>query len=177
MTQEVKELWTMGPDVRSAAERVASDWPCVTTADELTADLSLYLLEKRLTTALDEMPSYRRAKFLDSLAREIVNQEVAEYEFLSGNSVYSVSQVRGYLESGALLRSRERITTIMPDLDEGCRYLRATLPRYAYAVYLRYVLDGGTLLGSDTVLNRAVEALTDVMNNLNKNRPANRGAH
>lgn len=164
----------MGPEVRSAAEKVASDWPSVTTADELTADLSLLILDQELTGVLDEMNDRRRKSYLRSLARGLVGREVAEYEHQSGNALYSVGQVRGYLEAGILRKTRDQITTILPDLDEGCRYLRDTLPRYAVAVYCRYVLDGGLLMASPSLTARAVEALTNSMNNLNRNRPANR---
>jgi hypothetical protein len=170
LTTGVDALWWLGPAVRSAAEKVASNWPGVLTDDELTARLSLFLLEEELAVEIEELPDEGRRKRLEQIARLLVSKEVADFEHFSGNSFYHVSQVRSVLESGMLVRNRTMVTTILPDLDEGCRLLVRDYPAYASYIYERYVRGEEVFSGP---LNRSVNALTRCMNSIHKNRPGN----
>lgn len=154
-------------DVRQAAQRVANDWPSVTSADELTADLSLFLLDEGRLPTLLELPEYRRIKYLTDAALGLVLNEVAEFEYNTGNSLYSVGQVRYLLQSGGLINTRDRITATLPDLDEGCQYLQRVLPAYARVIYRRYA-QGYSVIPVD--VEPALRALTDCMNNINQGR-------
>lgn len=159
----------LGPQIREAAERVAQDWPSVTDSDDLTRDLSLFLFdENRMPTLLD-MPEYRRTKYLVDAAKSLVANEVAEFEYNTGNSLYSVGEVTYLLKSGALINSRTKITATLPDLDEGCRYLARVLPLYARTIYGTYVY-GNYQSSNEEAREAAIRALTDCMNNLNANR-------
>jgi hypothetical protein len=169
MTERVRVFTVLGPQIREAAELVARDWPSVTDADELTRDLGLYLFDgDRMPTLLD-MPPYRRRKYLADAARGLVLTEVAEFEYHTGNSLYSVGEVRHLLKSGALINSRTKITGNLPDLDEGCRYLARVLPVYSRLIYAAFVY-GNTGPVDQDVIRAAVRALTDCMNNINQGR-------
>lgn len=161
------------PEIREAAERVAKDWPSVTNGDDLTRDLSLFLFDEERFGVLEEIPEYRRRKYLADAARALVANEVAEFEYSTGNSLYSVGEVTHLLKTGALVNSRTRITAQLPDLDEGCRYLARVLPLYAKIIYEIYVY-GGHQYGNFEATEAAVRALTDCMNNLNQGRKRDR---
>jgi hypothetical protein len=169
MTEGVRVFTVLGPQIREAAELVAGDWPSVTDTDTLTSDLSLFLFDgNRMPTLLD-MPSYRRRKYLVDAARGLVLTEVAEFEYHTGNSLYSVGEVTYLLKSGSLINSRDKITANLPDLDEGCRYLARVLPVYSRLIYAAYVYGNTGPVDKD-VIRAAVRALTDCMNNINQGR-------
>jgi hypothetical protein len=169
MTEGVRVFTVLGPQIREASELVAKDWPSVTNADDLTRDLSLFLFDGERMPLLLDMPEYRRRKYLTDAARALVLNEVAEFEYNTGNSLYSVGEVAYLLKSGALTRSRDRVTSHLPDLDEGCRYLTRVLPLYAHVLYEYYVY-GVRQYVADDVTGAAVRALTDCMNNINQGR-------
>lgn len=171
MTEGVRVFTILGPQIREAAERVAKDWPSVTNGDDLTRDLSLSLFDENRMTVLLDMPEYRRKKYLTDSARTLVLTEIAEFEYNTGNSLYSVGEVRYLLESGALINGRNRITAQLPDLDEGCKYLARVLPIYARAIHTAYVL-GNFQACNREALDAALRALCDCMNNINQGRKA-----
>lgn len=173
MTREVRLFTKFAPEIREAAERVAKDWPSVTTGDDLSRDLALLLFDEERFTVLGALPEYRRKKYLADAARALVANEVAEFEYSTGNSLYSVGEVTHLLKTGALVNSRTRITAQLPDLDEGCRYLARVLPVYARLIYAEYVY-GDTKPVDRDVVAAAVRALTDCMNNLNQGRKRDR---
>lgn len=159
----------LGPQIREAAERVAKDWPSVTDPDDLTRDLTLFLFDgERMPTLLD-MPVYRRQKYLVDAAKTLVANEVAEFEYNTGNSLYSVGEVTYLLKSGGLVNSRTRLTATLPDLDEGCRYLASVLPVYSRLIWAEYA-DGNSNPVDREILGHAVRALTECMNNINAHR-------
>lgn len=169
MTREVQLFTKFGPEVREAAERVAQDWPSVTDTEELARDLALFLFEEERFAVLDTLPEYRRRKYLVDAARSLVANEVAEFEYSSGNSLYSVSEVKYLLKSGALINGRTKITAVLPDLDEGCQYLTRVLPIYSRIIFNVYVY-GNHQCANREAIEASVRALTDCMNNLNQNR-------
>jgi hypothetical protein len=169
MTEVVRVFTVLGPQIREAAERVAEDWPSVTDADELTRDLSLFLFDGERMPILLDMPEYRRRKYLVDAAKSLVATEIAEFEYNTGNSLYSVGEVVHLLKSGALVNSRNRVTAHLPDLDEGCRYLARVLPLYAATIYSTYVY-GNFQSSNGEARDAAVRALTDCMNNINQGR-------
>lgn len=162
----------LGPQIREAAERVSKDWPSVTDPDDLTRDLSLFLFDGERMPLLLDMPEYRRQKYLVDVAKTLVLNEVAEFEYNTGNSLYSVGEVTYLLKSGGLINSRTRITATLPDLDEGCRYLAWVLPRYAEVIHQVFVLGVG---GTNNMTESAVRALTECMNNINAHRRSANG--
>lgn len=169
MTEGVRMFTILGPQIREAAEQVALDWPSVTTADQLTSDLSLFLFEESRFSVLLDMPSYRRSKYLADAAKSLVMNEVTEFEYNTGNSLYSVGEVTYLLKSGALVNSRTRVTANLPDLDEGCQYLARVLPVYSRLIYAEYVY-GNSRPVDTSVVEAAVRALTDCMNHINQGR-------
>lgn len=169
MTEGVRVFTVLGPQIREAAERVAKDWPSVTDTDELTRDLSLFLFDGERFGILLDMPEYRRQKYLVDAAKSLVANEVAEFEYNTGNSLYSVGEVTYMLKSGALINGRTRITANLPDLDEGCKYLNRVLPTYALTLYHVYAM-GRTEVANAEAVENAVRALTDCMNHINQGR-------
>jgi hypothetical protein len=169
MTEEVRLFTKYAPEIRAAAERVSQDWPSVTDTEDLARDLALKLFDEDRFPVLDTMPGYRRKKYLVDEARALVAAEVAEFEYSTGNSLYSVGEVRYLLNSGALINSRIRITAQLPDLDEGCRYLARVLPVYSRLIYAAFVYGNTGPVDRD-VTEAAVRALTDCMNNINQGR-------
>jgi hypothetical protein len=167
MTEGVRVFTVLGPQIREAAERVAKDWPSVTDADELTRDLSLFLFDGERFGILLDMPGYRRKKYLVDAAKSLVANEVAEFEYNTGNSLYSVGEVTYMLKNGALINGRTKITATLPDLDEGCQYLARVLPRYATVIFMAYAWGNA---GPHHPVEEAVRALTDCMNNINQGR-------
>ena len=159
----------LGPQIREAAERVAKDWPSVTDADELTRDLSLFLFDGERMPLLLDMPEYRRQKYLVDAAKSLVANEIAEFEYNTGNSLYSVGEVTHMLKNGALINGRTKITATLPDLDEGCKYLARVLPLYAHTIYHVYGMGRVEVANAESV-EYAVRALTDCMNNINQGR-------
>lgn len=169
MTEGVRVFTVLGPEIREAAERVAKDWPSVTDGDELTRDLSLFLFDGERFGILLDMPEYRRKKYLTDAAKNLVMNEVAEFEYNTGNSLYNVGEVAHLLKTGALTNGRTRITAQLPDLDEGCRYLTRVLPIYARTIYAVYVYGNGQCANQEAK-DAAVRALTDCMNHINQGR-------
>jgi hypothetical protein len=171
MTAEVAQLWDLAPFIRSAAEYLAGEWPGVFDVEEVTADLSLRLLDAELTDDLSDVPMPRKRRRVFHEADHYAAGVIAEYEHHSGNTFYSVSEVRHILINHLFL-TRTSITTQCPDLDEGFRYLRDTDPNQAYSLYYHFVDDRFTQ--PSHVVAQAITALTVRMNQLNKHRPRNR---
>ena len=169
MTREVQLFTKFAPEIREAAERVSHDWPSVTTNEDLARDVALFLFDQERFAVLETMPEYRRKKYITDVARSLVADEIAEFEYRTGNSLYSVGEVSYLLKSGALINSRTRISAQLPDLDEGCRYLSRVLPIYARLIYAAYVYGNTGPVDRD-VIGAAVRALTECMNNLNQGR-------
>jgi hypothetical protein len=171
MTDWVRTLTELGSHIRDAARRVADEWPSVTTEDQLTADLSLKVMgDTVLHDVVTELPEYRRTKYLTQVAQQMVAKEVSDFEYNTGNTMYSTGQVRYLLDNGRLMGNRTKITATMPDLDLGCRLLTATAPELAEVIYREFIV--GDMMSNDLVA-KSVKYLTQAMNSLSKGRGKN----
>ena len=153
-------------DIRLAAEEVAADWPALFTAEELEADISLQLLEKETALDVAFMHPDHRNKYLSTMARDAAQRMLVELAHHSNRHVYSVSSVRGHLESGKLTEPRPFFSAVANDLDLGCKYLSYALPRYAMILADRYLR--GDINVEPGQLSQAVQALTNCCNNLHR---------
>lgn len=91
-------LSAIGSDIRVAAEMLATEWPDVTDSDQLTAEVSLWLLDRELAGDLEEIESpSRRVWFLWAIADKLVRQEVEEYQASTGTTIRPKAGRPGYI--------------------------------------------------------------------------------
>ncbi len=155
--------------VRAAADRVAAEWHGVTDADDIGQEIWLRLLES--PSSLEElmgMEAGHRVLSLVAIGRQIASQQRTDYDYFTGNYFYSVKDVKGVLSSGALTAERVSTNTERMDLDEGLTLLNE---RYRELIQQRYVWGDRMSNQSDKdALSAGIEALTDAMNRVHRNR-------
>lgn len=170
-TEQNEALAEILPDIQRVATRVGREWEAVTTAEDIEQEITLHLLEKRTAKRLAEFDPAARRETLYRIGTQLAVQERVDYDYFTGNFLYSTKDVRSILESGALTEGREKTRTERLDLDEGSRMLRGRNARYAGLVARRY-LEGEQFTSSTDRkdLTRAVDALTECMNSVNAGR-------
>ncbi|WP_439377871.1 hypothetical protein [Amycolatopsis lexingtonensis] len=156
------------PDIKRAAARVGREWSSITTAEDIEQEMLLHLLEKDTALRLAEFDHAARSVTLYRIGTQIASQERIDFDHFMGNFLYSTRDVRQILERGALHEEREKTHTERLDLDEGIAQLRERNPRYAELIGKRYLL--GEVVPEKMALSRAVDALTEAMNNVNSSR-------
>lgn len=159
------------PEIQRAARKVSQDWWPIISEEDAAQEISLRLLEKKYAEKLLSFDAEARASTLEKIGNQIASDYRAGYDHFSGNFYYSTNDVREILKRGALLKQRKFTDTERMDLDEGCRNLRERNERYAQVIWRRYVeQEDMSDPSSRKVLSRAVELLTDCMNNVHRNR-------
>lgn len=171
MSKQNDALVEILPDIKRAAARTAREWEGVISADDAEQEIALALLADTYAQRVAEMEPGARADVLTRIGTHIASRYRDDYDYFTGNFRYSTREVREILERGALYEERTRTDTERLDLDEGVELLRKRNPRYAELIGRRYLrgedLPGGT---ERKELTRAVDLLTNCMNNVHRNR-------
>ena len=163
--------------MRKAAKRVSFEWPGVVEAEDLEQEIWMHLLKKPATQQkLAEMSQKPRLRALRRIGHQIASEYRASYEVFSANIFYPTREVRNILDSAAAPTGEEEVPgslthTEQMDLVAGFERLAQKNPPYA-----RY-LEGAYFTGERAhkypmELTRAVDALTNHMNSVHRERDA-----
>lgn len=172
MSKQNDALVKILPDIKRAAARTAREWEDVISADDAEQEIALTLLADTYAQQVAEMEPGARADVLAKIGTHIASRYRDDYDYFTGNFRYSTREVREILERGALYEERTRTDTERLDLDEGVALLRKRNPRYAELIGRRY-LKGEELGETEArIARRAVDLLTNCMNNVHRNRRA-----
>jgi len=168
---EVEELESLAGQ---AARRVAAQWPGTVEKEDLEQEIIVHLLER--PGALDrlfEEPNPRvRQSFLIKVGHQLASQMQADYDRFSGNYRYDAGQVRGFLERQLWLNG-DKPSTEKLDLAEALASLADKNSSYYAAVINRFVhemVPDRANTSQFNTIQRAVEALTDLMNRIGEER-------
>lgn len=167
--EETKQLDEM---IRAAARRVAAQWPTVVEWDDLRQDIWVHLLERpgALNRIFEEQDDKVRQAFLIKVGHQIASEEQIAYERFSGNSLYSVMQVRGLLER-KVWKFRDKVSADKMDLMGALKLLAKKNSGHYAEIVNRFEHDIFPQGGADKMrLQRAVESLTELMNRLGQER-------
>lgn len=170
MNKQNDALVKILPDIKRAAARTAREWEDVISADDAEQEIALTLLADTYAQQVAEMEPGARADVLARIGMHIASRYRDDYDYFTGNFRYSTREVREILERGALYEERTRTDTERLDLDEGIALLRKRNPRYAELIGRRYLT--GEQVAEKMALSRAVDLLTNCMNNVHRNRRA-----
>lgn len=172
MNKQNDALVKILPDIKRAAARTAREWEGIISADDAEQEIALTLLADTYAQQVAEMEPGARADVLARIGMHIASRYRDDYDYFTGNFRYSTREVREILERGALYEERTRTDTERLDLDEGVALLRKRNPRYAELIGRRY-LKGEELGETEArIVRRAVDLLTNCMNNVHRNRRA-----
>jgi len=168
---EVEELESLAGQ---AARRVAAQWPGTVEKEDLEQEIIVHLLERpgALERLFEEPNPQVRQSFLIKMGHQIASDMQADYDRFSGNYLYDAGQVRGFLERQLWLTEEEQSVETL-DLEEALGNLADKNSAYYAAVVNRFVhgiIPHTTDSGSFKRIERAVEALTDLMNRIGQER-------
>lgn len=169
--EQNEALLSVIEDVRRAAVQVGRDWAAVTDAEEVEQEITLALLANNQATVVAEMDPDERRVALRKVGQQFASRARMDFDYFTGNFRYSTREVRSILEDGGMTGERVQTSTERLDLDEGLTLLRSRNAGYAEAIGRRYLV--GEQAADATArkhLTRAVDALTDAMNNVHRNR-------
>lgn len=148
--------------VRKAARSVASGVNQV-EADDVEQDIWVRLLED--TKYYDELCSQEDPfKSLKRIGKQEAYKQSSAYEHYSGQYTYTPGEVRGLLGEFLVDVALEAISEHV-DLVEGLLLLRDDSPAYFKVIVDKYVHG---VEGHPQYASRAVDKLTDFMNQVNK---------
>lgn len=154
------------PDIRTAAQAVADDWPSLLTADDLVSDLTLVILDEQSALEVSFMHPEHRFVYLVDRAKLIAAKTLADLAQYSDRHVYSVSMVRSQLRVVMLEADyRPKWYDWTTDIELGWRYLAQVLPRYTEILTNHLWEEADT---NEHDLRAALIALTTCVNNLHK---------
>lgn len=156
------------PDIGRAAAYAARNWPGVIEADDAEQEITMALIGNGDLERVAGLTSDERWPVLRKLGDQTASRYRTDADYFSGQFFYSTRDVRSALESGALSSVRDKTNTERLDVDEGMSLLKSRNPQYAEAVELRYLLREPAQ--DRKLLTRAVDALTNAMNNVHQNR-------
>lgn len=156
------------PEIQQAAKKTARDWNGIISADDAEQEIVIRLLEDAYAEKLLSFDQNARTETLEKIGRQIASDYRTDYDHFTGNFFYSTNDVREILERGALHEERVSTNTERLDLDEGMALLKRRNERYAKMLGRRYL--AGEEVKERMVLSRAVDLLTDCMNNVHRNR-------
>lgn len=159
------------PEIQQAAKKTARDWNGIISADDAEQEIVIRLLEDAYAEKLLSFDQNARTETLEKIGRQIASDYRTDYDHFTGNFFYSTNDVREILERGALHEERDSTNTERLDLDEGMALLKKRNFRYSTLIRSRYLF--GIEPGNETdarATRRAVDLLTDCMNNVHRNR-------
>lgn len=88
MIPELEALDALAEEIREAARAISRDWPQVFTEDELTARISVELIEMEGADDLASIePRSNRMFLLLGIGKAIVTRETRDYEHFSGDTL------------------------------------------------------------------------------------------
>lgn len=163
----------LAPVIKRAAKSVAFQWPGVVDADDVEQSIHIRLLESEGSVeAILGMGDRARYRAIVGIGHQLASGERADYDYYKGSYRYSVAEVRGLLEMGLLADPPANFKAELMDAEDAVKKLS---DRYLNAIFDRYVV--GDRPGSEAdqkALERAVDALTDAMNQVQKRRHSER---
>ena len=171
----------LNKDIIKAAKSVALDWSGVIEADDIQQELWVRVLEsERAHDAIVKADPALRMDHLKRMGVQIASRYANDYEVFTGNIFYSAAHIRRVLESGLLTVTRrdlaemdETLTEFL-DLHESFDALKRINQEQAQAIWADFVessYDKSTSAKREK-LRRAVNHLTDLMNQAYKRRMA-----
>ena len=171
----------LNKDIAKAAKAVALDWPGVIEADDIQQELWVRVLESEKTlNAITNSEPALRMDLLKRMGVQVASKYANDYEVFTGNIFYSSAHVRRVLESGLLTATRrdlaemdETLTEFL-DLHESFDVLKRINQEQAQAIWSDFVEANfdKTSPAARKKLSRAVNHLTDLMNQAYKRRMA-----
>lgn len=171
----------LNKDIAKAAKLVALDWSGVIEADDIQQELWVRVLESEKTlNAITNAESALRVDLLKRMGVQVASKYANDYEVFSGNIFYSSAHARRVLESGLLTATRQDLAemdetlTEFLDLHEAFDALKRINQEQAQAIWADFVessYDKSTSAKREK-LRRAVNHLTDLMNQAYKRRMA-----
>ena len=157
--------------LKSVSRHTAHRWPKSITFDDIEQLVLEFLMDHSKRNVLKEAVSEdkdRRWMVLRKLANQVASQERRDYEQFSGNFYYSVDEVKSLLEDGILTGDSD------DHVEEGVDLLEAMITlQKRESPYVDVILDRfGNFDKSvhHVKVNRALTALTDMMNDSHKAR-------
>lgn len=180
--------------IKKAAKFVAYQWPGVIDATDAEQALYLRLLESPGSLTKIKQMEDDRAKYraIVGMANQIASRERSDYAYYKGSYRYSVGEVRGLLEVGALQEaeldpdvqtydseggkpkagwSKPPVDAAVLDLRAALELLRRRNTLQSDAIVARFLFDDTP---DKHVLHRAVESLTNEMNRVYRTAHASR---
>ena len=171
----------LNKDIAKAAKAVSLDWPGVIEADDIQQELWVRVLESEKTlNAITNSEPALRMDLLKRMGVQVASKYANDYEVFTGNIFYSSAHVRRVLESGLLTATRrdlaemdETLTEFL-DLHESFDVLKRINQEQAQAIWSDFVEANfdKTSPAARKKLSRAVNHLTDLMNQAYKRRMA-----
>lgn len=171
----------LNKDIAKAAKAVALDWPGVIEADDIQQELWVRVLESEKTlNAITNAEPALRMDLLKRMGVQVASKYANDYEVFTGNIFYSSAHVRRVLEAGLLTATRrdlaemdETLTEFL-DLHESFDVLKRINQEQAQAIWADFVEDNfdKSSPSARKKLSRAVNHLTDLMNQAYKRRMA-----
>lgn len=162
----------MQADIHKAAVIVERKWPGVISAEDAEQEIWVRLLESDGSVRqLREMEANTRNNSLVSIGHQIASEFRAAYDLFTGQIFYCVDDVKTLLERGAITEQKVQTDTERMDLEEGLLMLREKNQSYAEAIAAEFVIgpEGST---HPMTKSRAIERLTDLMNQVHRRRAA-----
>lgn len=162
----------MQADIHKAAVITERQWPGVITAEDAEQEIWLRLLESDGSVKqLREMEVTTRNNSLVAIGHQIASEYRSSYDLFTGQIFYSVNDVKVILERGAITELKVQTDTERMDLEEGLLMLREKSQSYADAIATEFVTgpEGST---HPMTKSRAIERLTDLMNQVHRRRAA-----
>lgn len=160
----------LAEEIRRAARSTAAQWPGVIDADDVEQQTWMRLLEApTYRNDLEKMDEGERKNALHWIGHQIALGERDDYDLFAGQWHYSTNEVRQLLGEGVLTVERKRPRPEYVDLDEAFDALDEHHAETLWRAYASKDLDRSTGAARKG-LQRAVDALTDGMNHVYRNR-------
>ena len=156
---------------KSVCRHTAQRWPKSVTADDIEQMVLEALMGNGYAAAVRaaaEGDKDHRWMVLRKLANQVASQERRDCEQFSGNFYYSVDEVKSLLEDGILTGDSDDHVEEGVDLLEAMITLQKRESPYVYVILDRFGNFDKSV--HHVKVNRALTALTDLMNDSHKTR-------
>lgn len=165
----------MQREIERAARHLELEWPEVVDSwEDLASDIQVKLVEENQAVNLLAYEPKPRKKALFRIAQRIASQMRDDYEYFSGNYLYSTDEVRKVLEKGALAGVFQHevkdgsvlepaVATTVEHQDVAASYAELE-PHHRQILLRRYGLGDVLDNAERMTVTRAVDALTATLN-------------